>query len=681
MRHKLLKTGLIVSVALLFTFCAQGRKAAQTTLKPADIFTDHMVLQRQMPVPVWGEARPGTEVTVKINGQTKTARADQSGKWLVRLDPMKAGGPFTMTITGSGKTITLKDVLLGEVWLCSGQSNMTMPVKGWPPNATILNSAQEIEQAHYPEIRLFTVKRNVAVVPQDSLTGAWQPCTPQTVADFSATAYFFGRKLYRELHVPIGLIHSSWGGTPAEAWVEANCLSSLPQYRDVKTRLERIIPQEQRLKAWLGRLKKIDLSNIDKQTFWTQQKFNDQTFAAETLDDSTWPVMKLPKYWEDSALGQFDGVVWFRKEITLPEAWSGQDLQLSLGPIDDMDRVYFNGREVGQHLQPGLWQLKRVYTVPGKLVKKGKNVIAVLVIDTHGGGGLHGRFGQLKITPVNHQTSPLSLSGSWRYLPVAEIRGSTLYLFGADKQSYFSRPKLSLPLGSHTPTVLFNAMIHPLIPFAMRGVIWYQGESNVGRAKQYRALFTALINCWRRLWGQGDFPFYFVQIAPFDYGPHAHSELLREAQFKTLALKNTGMVVTTDIGNPQNVHPANKQAVGDRLALWALAKTYGRHGIVFSGPLYKGMKKEGNKIRLFFDYAASGLVARGGRLTNFIIAGKDRRFYPALAKIEDSTVVVWSPKVSDPQAVRFGWNNTAQPHLFNKAGLPASPFRTDHWPE
>ena len=453
----------------------------------------------------------------------------------------------------------------------------------------------------------------------------------------------------------------------------------MPDFRETLKQLETVVPQMEKLKDWLNQLKSVDLSKQNTQTFWQKTDFGDRQFSASDFNDHFWPKMNLPVYWERTEVGQFDGAIWFRKEITIPRNWQGKILRLSLGPIDDMDRVYFNGQKIGAHEQMGLWQLKRTYSIPSKLVQEGKNVIAILVIDTQGGGGIYGHSSDLKLFPEQAVRDTIALSGSWRYLPVAEIRGQTMYLFGNGEKNYFHRPKLALSLGPNTPTVLYNGMIAPLIPFTMRGVIWYQGESNVGRAKQYETLFPLLINCWRQQWQEGAFPFYYVQIAPFDYGQKAKSQLLREAQFKTLKIKNTGMVVTTDIGDPKNIHPANKQAVGNRLALWALAKTYGRKHLIFSGPLYKSMKIEGNKIRLFFDFVDSGLIAKDGPLKDFIIAGSDHKFYPAQVKIDGKTVVVWTSSVQHPQAVRFGWSNTAQPNLFNKAGLPASPFRTDNW--
>ena len=673
---------ILLSFAFFLAFVPALKAQKSSAFKLAGLFTDHIVLQRQMQVPVWGKGQPGKTVTVRFNGQKITATVDAKGNWQAALAPMKAGGPFTLIVKSGAQTIQLKDVLIGEVWLCSGQSNMEMPVKGWPPGAPVLHSQQEIKAANFPEIRLFTVPKTIAIKPVNRVKSQWQICSPQTVADFSATAYFFGKKLYQKLHVPIGLIHSSWGGTPAEAWVSAECLKRMPEFKKPLEELKNIIPQTKKLKTWLARLKSIDLSTQNWQTFWEKTDFGDQRFAAPKFDDYSWPKMQLPTNWERTEVGQFDGAVWFRKKITIPKSWQGKTLQLSLGPIDDMDRVYFNGQKIGGHEQLGLWQLKRSYPLPEKLVRAGENVIAVLVIDTQGGGGIYGHAQDLKLYWKTSPDQSMALAGSWRYLPVAEIRGQTLFLFAQGENSYFHRPKLPLAFGPNTPTLLYNGMISPLIPFALRGVIWYQGESNVGRAEQYATLFPLLINCWRDHWQEGDFPFYFVQIAPFDYGAGGRAQFLREAQLKTLLkVKNSGMVVTTDIGNPQNIHPANKQAVGNRLARWALAKTYGRKNVVFSGPLYKSMKKEGNTSRLHFDYVRSGLVAKGGKLIGFTIAGNDHKFYPAQAKIEGKTVVVWSSKVANPKAVRFGWSNTAQPNLFNKEGLPASPFRTDNWPE
>jgi len=470
------------------------------------VIGSNMVLQQQSEVPLWGWADPGEEITIRARWKKGRARtkADADGKWRALLTTPKAGGPYVVRIKGSN-TIKLEKVLIGEVWVCSGQSNMQWTVS----NSN--NSAEEIANAKYPDIRLFYVKRQIAETPQDDCQGAWAECSPETIPGFSAVAYSFGRSLHKELDIPIGLIHTSWGGTPAEAWTRRPILEADEQFAPIVNR------HDEKLAAWPKALE----AHNKKLEEWKQA-------AEKAKADGKQPPRK-------------------------PRA-------------------------------------------PGK------------------------------------------------------------------------------PSGSHTPGGLYNAMIAPLIPYAIKGAVWYQGESNAGRAYQYRTLFPAMIKNWRDDWKQGDFPFYFVQIAPYK----GQIPEIRQAQL--IALKNTdntGMVVTTDIGNPNDIHPKNKQDVGKRLALWALAKTYGQQDIVYSGPIYKRMKVEGDKIRIFFDHIGGGLVAKDGPLTYFTIAQKEGDFVPATAVIDGDTVVVSSENVKEPAAVRFGWENAPEPNLFNKEGLPASPFRTD----
>jgi sialate O-acetylesterase len=459
----------LVSAAVLLVTAS----VASADVRLPKIIGDHMVLQQQKKVNLWGWAEAGEKIVVKLADASAETNADQQGKWKVVLDPPAAGGPYEMTVSGNNR-LTIKDILVGEVWICSGQSNMEWPI------AASNNANEETENAKFPNMRLFTVTKKIAQDPQSDCEGSWKPCAPSSVASFSAVGYFFGRRLHKELNVPVGVVNSSWGGTLAEAW-----------------------------------------------------------------------------------------------------------------------------------------------------------------------------------------TSNSTLAGNEMFAKILE------------RSADFD------PRTPHQASVLFNGMINPLIPFGIRGVIWYQGESNIKRAEQYAVLFPAMIQDWRKNWGQEEFPFYYVQLAPFRYqslDPSLCAEL-REAQLDTLSVPNTGMTVTMDIGNVKDIHPRNKQDVGKRLAGWALAKTYGRKDLIYSGPLYESMTVEGSKVRIKFKHVAEGLVARGdGPLTDFTLAGEDQKFVPAQAVIDGQTVVVSSDQVSKPVAVRFGWRDDAQPNLFNSAGLPASPFRTDRFP-
>ncbi len=497
----------LTSIVTAFAFCV----AAQAEVKPHALFGDHMVLQQGKPVHVWGTAGAGEKVTVKLARQSKSTKADENGDWKVALKKMKVGGPHSLTISGEN-TITYNNVMVGEVWVCSGQSNMQWTVS----NSN--NPDYEIRMANYPNIRLFSVPRVTAGKPQENVNAEWKECNPSTIAGFSAVAYFFGRELNTRMNVPIGLIHTSWGGTPAEAWTRKQELEHLPIAKPIVDRWNKAI------------------SGVPELYEKLEQDYMDWKDRAATAEYNGDPVPSAPN-------------------------------------------------------------------------------------------------------------------------PPRDPRGNP-----------------------HRSSGLYNAMIAPLVPYSIQGAIWYQGESNASRAYQYRELFPTMIQSWRNAWGQGEFPFYYVQLANWVPGGGNWPEL-REAQTMTLNLPNTGMAVTTDIGNPHDIHPRNKQDVGKRLALIALARDYG-HAIVYSGPMYKSMKKQGEKIVLSFDHLGSGLaVLHDDQLNGFTVAGADREFHPAMATIDGDQVIVSSDAVNDPVAVRYAWkDNPEEANLYNKEGLPASSFRTDEWP-
>jgi sialate O-acetylesterase len=666
---------LLVHALILVAAMGYSREPAFRMAPP---FGDNMVLQQKHEVPFFGKGTPGSTISIQPSwGKNVTTEVKADGSWMLSLRTPAAGGPHQIEVRHDDTVLTLRNIVLGEVWLCSGQSNMEMPLEGWPPD-TILHSAAEIQHATYPDIRLFNVKRAFSATPESDCAGRWEECSPTTSPTFSATAYFFGRKLYQSLKVPIGLILSSWGGTPVEAWTSAEFLRRVPE---LDTTLQKIRVAAEGMKgqlAWLQQFPVIDVSTRARATKWQNLALRDDDCAALQLDDSRWRIMRLPTIWEKSGLGEFDGVVWFRKEITVPAAWVHKDLIVELGPVDDMDVTFVNGRKVGGHETEGFWKAERVYRVPKSLVDTTIIRIAVRVTDNGGGGGLYGEGKSMSIHPEG-QDERLSLAGDWRYLPVAEYRADRLFVFGSKGERFFERPSLPIDFSAYTPTSLFNGMIAPLVPFSLAGVIWYQGESNAGAPLMYKKLFPLMIENWRSAFRDSALPFYFVQIAPYAYGEPTESQFLREAQSATLAVKNTGMAVTLDIGNPSNIHPANKQEVGRRLALWALAKNYGKK-LEYSGPLYRSIRKFQDRIELSFDHAPNGLVLIGREEGNgFLIAGENRQFVPADVRVEGQKVVVSSVEIANPQAVRYAFRNTAESTLFNMAGLPASSFRTDDW--
>jgi len=642
-----------------------------------------MVLQAGAKLPVWGRADPGETVVVKLAGQELAATADQQGRWRVVFEPIASDSPLEMQISSSGsdKTITIRDILIGEVWICSGQSNMDWPVRA------ALEPAKEIAEADYPQIRLFIVHNRASSQPQEDLVGQWRVCSPKTVGDFSAVGYFFGRKLHRHLKTPVGLIKSAWGGTTGEAWTDLDSLKADPVLQSIVQRYEQSLPRaaelrveyEKKLAEWMELATHKDPADSKTSEGWAGIEF----------DDSAWKSIDLPGTFEGCTGQDVDGAVWFRRAVEVPEAWAGRELELNLGVVDDYDVAFFNGVRVGSTGPdtPRAWMVHRSYIVPAELVRAGHNLLAVRVFDTGGSGGICGPVEAMNLQPrakpqadAAATIAPIPLHGRWKY--AIEL---------ALEPKRHIPPPPSPPAGPDTPYApanLYNGMIHPLAGLAIRGVIWYQGESNCERAFQYRTLLPAMIRGWRRAWGQGDFAFLIVQLTSFHapatqpVEPSTWAEL-REAQLLTTrSVPNTALAVTIDVGDADDIHPRNKQEVGRRLALLAMKEVYGKD-VVASGPIFRSMTIEENKVKLKFDQVGTGLKARDQCLNGFAIAGEDRNFVCAEAKLAGEacdTVIVWSEKVPKPVAVRYGWADNPQATLVNSEGLPASPFRTDDWP-
>lgn len=642
------------TATLAFALLPIAATAVQADVRLPAILGSNMVLQAETDAPFWGWAEPGEEVTVTPSwpgADPVTVTAGDQGEWRCELATPGAGGDHSITVTGSN-TIELTNVLVGEVWLASGQSNME-----WPLRITD-NAEQAIAAADHPHIRLFLVQNAISPTPLDDCNGEWVECSPETVTNFSAVAYYFGRRLQDELDVPVGLIAADWGGTPAEAWTSAESLGEFPRHapglalmrmlREDPAALDR--EYENALAAWKSKYETAE------QLIW----------ATDALEDDSWPTIEEPGGW-NRTMPDRDGTVWYRKTVEIPAAWAGKELQLELGPIDDEDVTYFRGTEIGSMRGGGKWQTPRKYTVPGKLVEAGSAVVAVAAIDTGGGAGFTGGPTQMFLAPIGGSESErISLAGEWRHKP-------------ADERGGIPPQPTKRAMNAHTPTSLFNGMIAPVHPFAIRGAIWYQGESNRGAAHEYRSLFPAMITDWRTHWGY-DFPFYFVQIAPYTYGGDSgQTAELREAQLMTLdRVGNTGMVVTMDIGNPRDIHPRNKLDVGERLALWPLANVYGKTDLEFSGPLFESVEFHGRQARVHLSHAG-GLHSRGGVPKGFEVAGDDGVWRAAGALIDGETILVSAYGVPKPVAVRYGWDDDGEPNLFNGDGLPASPFRSDDW--
>jgi sialate O-acetylesterase len=608
-------------------------------IKLPKIFTNNMVLQRDKKVSIWGWADKGEKISVSFHGQQVKTKADKDGKWTATLIPMTYGGPFEMTIAGKKDQLTLKNILIGDVWICSGQSNMEWILKNTK------NAAKEIAESNYPNIRLYTVEKATSFKPTNDLAGGeWLECNPANSGTSSAVAYFFGRTLNKELNVPIGLINSSWGGTNIQTWMSWDVMSQKEQYKNLTLAEMNVSVAE---------------TNAKKEKFAEALK-NDKGLSEKWFDPSTstsgWKKMKLPQLGEGKEVGNADGIVWFRKDIELPASIQAKQATIGLGPVDDIDQTYVNGKLVGSL---NIWDSNRVYTLDAGLLHAGINTVVVKCIDGGGGGGICGSPEQLFITDG---TQKISLAGEWLYKPAALTTE-----FGIKDNGPNSFPSL-----------LYNAMIAPIIHYAIKGGIWYQGEANTGEAYRYRKLFPEMINDWRAKWNDS-FPFFWVQLANFmapavNPGTSEWAEL-REAQSMTLSLPATGQAVIIDIGEEKDIHPRNKLDVGYRLAQAALKVAYGKNN-VYSGPVYNNMHIEGNKISLYFSNTGSGLVAKDKYhyLKGFAIAGSDQQFVWAKALIEGDHIVVYSDDVSKPVAVRYAWgDNPDDANLYNKEGLPASP--------
>lgn len=642
-------------------FALGGAAFAELTV-PA-IIASGMVLQQQAAVPLWGTAAPGATVQVAAEwseGRTTVAEAvaDAEGRWTARLDtPQASTDPASITIRTGDETIELEDVLVGEVWLCSGQSNMVWELEHiveaarksgeLPPSKTSLEPAN---------IRHFTVPRSLALEPQTVGGGKWLDASGSDALGCSAVAYFFAQRIQEDLGVPIGLIVSAWGGTPAESWVPEKVVAAFPDHAKA-----------------LADVRANDgvttVSAAQVAEFWDaadDEAYFARRFRTAEFDDSHWDRTAVPTSFGSIGLGNFNGVVWFRTEVDVPPSWKGQDLELQLPPLDDVDETLWNGKRVGSEVAVGAWSIKRRYTIPASDVTAGRASLTIRILDTGGYGGFGS--GEMRLVKGDEW---IELAGEWRYR-----KGVT-----AEQAGTPPRPP---QLKQHTPSALFNAMISPLRPFGVRGVLWYQGESNRERPTEYRHLFPALIVDWRTQWDNMELPFYYVQIAPYDYDlePEEIGSVaqLREAQAIAAKLPRTGMALTADIGNPKNIHPKNKWEVGRRLALFALRDLYAQGDLEPNGPTFRDARVEGATLVLGFDHVAGRLhgTSDEGGLEHFELQASDGRFVPATATIsaDGQSVLLQAADVTSPTGARYLWSDRAESTLAGGTGLPVAPFRT-----
>ncbi|OXA81098.1 sialate O-acetylesterase [Flavobacterium sp. 270] len=607
--------------------------------------SDGMVLQRDAKLPIWGWADSGEKITVRFQKQVKTAITGKDGKWHLNLDPVSSGGPYTIEFLGKNK-IEVKNVLVGDVFLATGQSNMEFTTY------SVTNSRDEILKANFPDIHFFRAALNVANQPIDTLKGDWKEVSPETVGDFSGVAYFFARELYQKKKIPIGVIVTAWGGSPIEPWIRAEDLQRFPEFQNELLNLKTGRDWHSTFIQYESDMKSFHESNLGVKNGVNLTVYN----------DDEWESVEFP--FDLKALeiaDNYGGNVWIRKRFDLNESFnSNLKSTLFLGKINGNVNLYINGNEItkSEKKEDGTY-----FIIPENVLQQTNNQIALKFLEIWGGN--IGEMGQTVF--IQNESSKMNITGNWKFNSKIEMK----------IPDYVS--------SNTTPSTIYNAMIAPLIPFAIKGVIWYQGESNVDRAKQYQTLFPALIEGWRKQW-KSDFPFLFVQLAGFMEDKKEPSDYkwaaLREAQQTTLKLPKTGMAVAIDLGEKNDIHPKNKQDVGKRLALAAEKVVYGNTEIVDSGPTFKSFSVDNGKIRIQFENFGSGLLLKDkyGYVRGFSIAGNDKIFKWAKGFQEGNNIILYNDEIENPTAVRYDWGNSPDGNLYNQVGLPAVPFRTDDYP-
>ncbi|WP_343532840.1 sialate O-acetylesterase [Pedobacter sp.] len=625
---------------------------AMAQIKLPYIISDGMVLQRDVKLNIWGWASPNEKVTLIFKGKKYVAVTGADKKWIISLPPQKVGGPYGMRLEGKN-SIVLKDILFGDVWLCAGQSNMVHQMR-----IHNITYEKDIANANDDQIRQFWVPTatNLLGPSSDFPRSSWKKATTESIGDFSAVAYFFAKNIYQKHHIPIGIINASVGGTSIEAWTGEG------GFKDMKTVEKTIAENKDTLRVnQINHL--ADVASKPKLVSNDKGLTEIPKWFEVGYQPRGWRGFYLPGFWEDQGIRDLDGVVWFRKEIDVPITMTTAPARLQMGRIIDADKVYINGKLIGETFYQ---YPQRRYMLPIGALKPGKNLIVIRVENTSGKGG----FVPDKPYILEANGENIDLKGEWQY-KVGEVFKP------------FAKAGPSRIQEQAQPTALYNAMIAPALKYAIKGVLWYQGENNIGNAIAYKKLLPNLIENWRSEFGQANLPFYYVQLPNFGDMRYLPTEsgwaLMREAALQTLKVPHTGMAVTIDLGEWNDIHPDNKKDVGERLALIARRYNYGEGNLVFSGPIYKSSKVEGNKIYLNFDQLGSGLkTIDGEKLSAFEIAGEDKKFEWAEAEIIGNQVVVYAEKIASPKYVRYAWaDNPVNPNLYNKENLPASPFRTD----
>ena len=641
-----------INLFLIFTVLS-----ANATVKLPQLVGDHMVLQRDMNIKIWGWASPGEKVRFRFNGKIENTVTGKDSQWLVTFPPMKAGGPFKMSIQGDNE-IVINDILIGDVWFCSGQSNMVLPMerlKEKYPN--------EIANDNFQEIRNFFVptRMDVTRVHDDLPPGEWKPAVGEGLLQMGGLTYFFAKQIYQKYHIPIGIINSSVGGYPIQSWMSDGALKGFPKMENLFKNYSDIKYMKN-----LSRIRETkEYNNSHPVTVLDKGNTGPVKWIDSSYVPENWHTFRLPGYWEDEGVKGLHGIIYFRKEIDVPISMTGMPAKLFLGRIVDADSTFVNGKFVGNitYQYP-----PRRYNVPSGLLKPGKNMIIVKLANTGGKGG----FVPDKNYSLDANGQQIDLRGDWTY-QIARIIHPEVDSTETDEWVL-----------KNSITGYYNTMVAPAIQYAIKGFLWNQGESNCSNPDNYGKYLTALINDWRSKWNEGEIPFLYAQLPNFmevEYSPsESNWAQMRQFQLETLALTNTGMAVTIDAGEWNDIHPLNKKDVGERLALWAEQMVYGSNDPDYTGPIYQSYKMEGNKVILRFTHVGNGLMVKGsGDLYYFSIAGADKKYVWAKAKIDGNKIIVWSDEIPKPISVRYAWaDNPEGANLYNKKGLPASPFETDN---
>ena len=665
-------------IVLIFIFIFFSCKQDES-LSLGSLFQDHMILQQDEFVAIWGYTKPRGQVFLKTDwGEEKLINADESGEWNTKIKTLKADlKPHELVVQNSSKKIIIKDIFFGEVWFASGQSNM-----GWQMGNKITEvegAIDEIPLADYNEIRYFRATGNDSYTPNKNVKGSWKVCSPETVSEFSAVAYYYAKELFNNLQVPIGIIHGTWRmGHPAEAYAMPEFLEKVKGFEKINERIKISLDPNTPYNMWLSNHSYVELNqliNDDNNTTYLSDE--NKKFIEKKYNDSNWEILSLKEINKKFSIeNEFDGVVWLRQTFDYQKN-QVVDLEFEIGEVNEFFDIFINGKFVNR--RKGYGKFESRFLIPDNILNQGINTIAIRIADMYGDGGLL----EDEDRGIYYNNKKIySFFDTWKVKFSSWKTNNRLYNLEEGLDEIVFPSKLRMPREGSKPTMLYNSLISPISPYTLKGFIWYQGENNVTRYENYRSTFLSVIKTFRKKWENEKLPFYYVQIAPHEYANRrnqASGEFaanLREQQRLTLSEENVGMAVTMDIGDSLDIHPKIKKPVGKRLALWALAKDYGYKNLTHSGPLFKEVNFQKGKAIISFDHIGSGLHCTNKELKYFEIAGKDKIFQLANAQIKGDKVIVWSKKVPIPLYVRYGWKNFLTPNFFNKEGLPASSFNS-----